>query len=313
MFKASLTPGMLVWYRDPVPKKIYDQHRADWDLLGTHIVMVIGREEWNHRIQCVLTTSQVDAPGFELMMCNNSERPRKTVIMPYNIINPRVEYLGDVLGFVPIQLYQAVLSAVTFHLGLSNEVPPYLKHIEQDYYTVHANIGTRKPMDHQDYYTSETSLVNTRKFLTDDKIPGNAVYTISADDLYDHDPLTIEASENTSNRKHGLTKADSIYENLTERDKVLCIQMEKTPTALSRTLNLNKYFAKEMVKRVKAEYASDIHDLIHSIQIGDIDIYNIPSEKRILLKMMTIDQWNEIGIDKDTINSILSIYSLSRI
>lgn len=312
MFKSSLTPGMLVWYRDPVPKKILDQHRADWDLTGNHVVMIIGREEWNRRIQCVLTTSQLDAPGFELSICNDAN-PKKTIITPYNIINLKVEFLGDVLGFVPIQLYQAVLSAVSFHLGFNNEVPPYLKHLENDYYTVHANYGTRKPMEYEGFYTSEVSIERSRRFLTDERIPGNAVYTISADELHDHDPVVIEAPKNNPDQKHGGTKADSIYANLTEKDKVLCIRIEKTPTALARTLNLNTYFAKEMVKRVKAEYSSAINNLIRSIQTGATDIYNIPNDKRKLLEMMSVDQWNEIGIDEDTINSIFSVYSLSRI
>lgn len=367
MYKAPIAPGMIVWYIEPVPKKIYERRCVEWDLTGTHMVMVVGREEWNHRVTCIMATSREDAPGFELDMCNQGANGRKTIFMPYNIINPKVKNLGAVIGFAPPQLYEAVKSAMAFHLGFSNEVPPYLKPLEEEFYTLRTHYGARKPMENveADYHRAETSLEITSNFLPDEKIPGNLIHQseekipeqpiviegkepedtesptiveeekpkkkrtkprtvlpkierpkLSRDSLLHPLPERVKKDDTTTSKKswkNTPTKADKLYAKLTDDDKKFCRRHSDHPTEVARHFNITKYFAQEMIKRSIAEYSStDPNTIVNEIKAGAYDVYSVPKNRTVLLDKLSEGQWNELGVIRGDINTILAVYGMSR-
>lgn len=128
--EAKFTKGMVVYITD---MSYANEFRATSgnaiNLYGRPLLIVSPPNELFDTINVIPFTSK-NRPGIHYDISSN--RYESSVLMPYDIFTIDTKKISTVKCIVPRSVMQAVDKAIMYHLGYTEEVPPYLKDLDED-------------------------------------------------------------------------------------------------------------------------------------------------------------------------------------
>lgn len=168
--------GSIWWYSNPYTKKEdYTNPYKNHDFTTSRPVIIMGRDiSYSNQIVVIQRTGVKTRPGYDTYFPDKGT-PGKLIagrVCPYDIKSVGKEYLTEMIGFLKPELFKEVQKAYAWHLGLSDEVPPYLL---EDYsrsrklnpitYATSRDIAAQQSEDNVD-------LSNTDDVIEEDTNPG---------------------------------------------------------------------------------------------------------------------------------------------
>lgn len=122
--------GSVWWYSNPYTKKSdYSHPHRNHDFTTSRPVIIMSRSiSFSNQLIVIQRNGTMTRPGFDSYFQDKAvdDRLVGARICPYDIKSVGKEYLTEMIGFLKPELFAAVQKAFAWHVGLSDEVPPYM-------------------------------------------------------------------------------------------------------------------------------------------------------------------------------------------
>lgn len=124
--------GSIFYYENRTnTKKDYRDSTKNHDFIVSRPVYIVGSNEIPFDVFtvniCIITSSS-NRTGIPVVL----DGKRNGKILPYAIYSVHKEYLTRYIGQVPPEMKQEIREAISYHLGLSKEVPPYITNYKKE-------------------------------------------------------------------------------------------------------------------------------------------------------------------------------------
>ena len=158
--------------RGSVVYATFDKNSEYYFLNMRPLIVVSNQTQMFDSLSCIACGSR-DRPGIEISLMNHMYGRwigghQFSVAQPYALYTVLVSQIAEFHGVIDPYTMKAIDKAMAFHLGLTEEVPPYMEGIYKDLLEPKYSMGTEENTQLQDPHQLGSVNETTRKF---EKIP----------------------------------------------------------------------------------------------------------------------------------------------
>lgn len=204
---------------------------------------------------CCCSIGHRDNPGIQIHLMFDEQKCigdiDTSVIYPWALHSFSVAQIASVVGYLRPDIFAEVKKCVAYHLGLSNEVPPYMKDLQ---YEVEYSNGARSFIGFNRYSPIEQVIPDEKVEEETGDIREEDVELPPVLEQFLGNTYTIPLAEEETMKKQ--TAVDEVFSNLDEQEICTILTRKLSLTKISSTYNLSMHQALSLRNMVEEEYVN---------------------------------------------------------